>query len=116
MASMDLDAKCRKAVPCNGCTACCQFGDMPMLQPELWPRDQGYKTITRNGKRYLQLKDNGDCIYLGETGCTIHETRPHACRPFDCLDLLEIEKDLPQIREVIPARIFAAAKFRIARA
>lgn len=115
MASTALDAKCRDTVPCNGCTACCQFGDMPKLQPELWPQDVGYQETMRDGKRYLKLKANGDCIYLTETGCGIHEYRPQACRPFDCLELLEMEKNLPQIRNVIPSRIFAAAKLRIKR-
>lgn len=32
----------------------------------------------------LAHKDNGDCIYLGDTGCTIHERKPQQCREMDC--------------------------------
>jgi len=32
----------------------------------------------------LDRKDNGDCIYLGPDGCTIHGRAPWVCRDFDC--------------------------------
>jgi len=32
----------------------------------------------------LDRKDNGDCVYLGESGCTIHDDAPWVCRDFDC--------------------------------
>lgn len=32
----------------------------------------------------LQQKPNGDCIYLGEKGCTIHGKAPAICKEFDC--------------------------------
>ena len=32
----------------------------------------------------LDHKSNGDCIYLGDTGCTIHARRPQMCRELDC--------------------------------
>lgn len=82
---------------------------MERLQPELWPEDTGYREVEREGKRYLQLKENGDCVYLSETGCSIHETRPQACRPFDCLELLEVVNKLPQAYSVIPDRVIQAA-------
>jgi Fe-S-cluster containining protein len=27
---------------------------------------------------------NGNCIYLGENGCTIHDTKPQMCKEMDC--------------------------------
>jgi len=38
----------------------------------------------RDGKRCLPKRPDGACIYLGDTGCTIYEKRPQACRAFDC--------------------------------
>lgn len=32
----------------------------------------------------LATKENGHCVYLGESGCTIYERRPLLCRSFDC--------------------------------
>lgn len=32
----------------------------------------------------LATKGNGECVYLGESGCTIYERRPLLCRSFDC--------------------------------
>ena len=29
-------------------------------------------------------KPNGDCLYLGDEGCTIHDTKPQMCREMDC--------------------------------
>lgn len=34
--------------------------------------------------RMLKVKDNGECTYLGENGCTIYERRPYMCRIYDC--------------------------------
>jgi Fe-S-cluster containining protein len=32
----------------------------------------------------LKRQRNGDCFYLGPTGCTIHDRAPALCREFDC--------------------------------
>lgn len=32
----------------------------------------------------LKVTAEGDCVYLGEGGCTIYERRPWLCRIFDC--------------------------------
>lgn len=32
----------------------------------------------------LRHQENGDCIYLGPDGCTIHGHHPAICRTFDC--------------------------------
>jgi Fe-S-cluster containining protein len=34
----------------------------------------------------LKRRPNGDCVYLGENGCTIHDRAPTVCRVFDCRD------------------------------
>jgi hypothetical protein len=71
-------------VPCNGCTRCCR-GDairiMPHEDPSKW------KTVEHHllpGHRMLAHKQNGDCIYLGDGGCTINDSKPEICQSFDC--------------------------------
>lgn len=32
-------------------------------------------------------KANGECVYLGENGCTIHDRAPSLCRVVDCRTL-----------------------------
>jgi len=29
-------------------------------------------------------KPSGECVYLGEHGCTIHDRAPRMCREYDC--------------------------------
>jgi hypothetical protein len=36
---------------------------------------------------FLQCGETGECIYLGQDGCTIHDRAPAICRAFDCRDL-----------------------------
>ena len=33
---------------------------------------------------FLRHLKNGDCVYLGRDGCTIHGRAPHLCKIFDC--------------------------------
>ena len=71
-------------VPCNGCTRCCK-GDALRLLPE--DDLSQYQTVPHwlnPTERMLDHKANGDCFYLGDTGCTIHESRPKMCREMDC--------------------------------
>jgi Fe-S-cluster containining protein len=69
---------------CDGCRLCCQTSQIVLL-----PHDdvQFYLTKrhpTDSRKRVLSKRANGDCIYLGETGCNMYECRPRLCRQFDC--------------------------------
>jgi len=34
----------------------------------------------------LKRRPNGDCVYLREGGCAIHDAAPRVCRAFDCRD------------------------------
>lgn len=72
-------------VPCNGCTLCCQGGDLLRLLPT--DDATKYKTEPhplKPGALMLAHKPNGDCWYLGERGCTIHGDTPLLCRRMDC--------------------------------
>lgn len=61
-----------------------------MLHPEGGDDPSKYQTIeVQNpitGKMGLAIahKPNGDCIYLGDEGCSIHDTAPLICQEFDC--------------------------------
>jgi hypothetical protein len=71
-------------VPCNGCTLCCQ-GDAIRLTEEDNPDE--YLTEPHPyipGALMLAHKPNGDCIYLVESGCSIHDRAPSLCRSADC--------------------------------
>ena len=71
-------------VPCDGCTRCCRGDAIRLL-----PGDDANEYITEPHDHYagqlmLAHKADGDCIYLGSAGCTIHDRRPLMCREMDC--------------------------------
>ena len=71
-------------VPCNGCTLCCQ-GDAIRLLKEDDPSE--YLTEPHSfipGALMLAHKPNGDCIYVNENGCSIHNRAPSLCKTADC--------------------------------
>jgi len=78
-------------VDCAGCTACCRR-ELVVLQPFESP--VGYRTkeninpLSGKPERVLEHRENGDCVYLGEGGCTIYERRPAMCRGFSCAGLV----------------------------
>jgi Fe-S-cluster containining protein len=77
------------AVPCNGCRACCQGGSKVPVLTDHGDKLELYQThlevVPHFGLRpVLDRKPNGDCVYLGESGCTIHDHCPVTCQEFDC--------------------------------
>lgn len=77
----------RNPVPCQGCTACCR-GEMVVLFPEDGD-DPARFEHTEVPSEYgpilvVKHKENGDCVYLGPQGCTVHDNAPVVCRKFDC--------------------------------
>lgn len=74
----------RREVPCNGCTRCCR-GDYVRLLPE--DDAAQYITVPHKhiaGERMIAHNAKGDCVYLTDTGCSIHDRKPIMCREFDC--------------------------------
>lgn len=104
-------------VPCNGCTACCRRELVPLL-PEHGddPGTFEVQEVAINGRQvpFLALRENGDCVYLGPDGCTIHARAPAVCRAFDCrrffLSMTRAERRQMDHR----SEIFAAARARLA--
>lgn len=94
----------RRNVPCNGCTACCKTQKAPLF-PEYGDQTSRYltePTVMKDGtkRRMLKRKDNGECHYLGDSGCTIHDRVPWVCRRFDCRRLALGFGDAAIMREV----------------
>jgi Fe-S-cluster containining protein len=63
-------------VPCNGCTRCCHNDAVRLL-----PSDEPSKYQTEQhpylpGALMIAHAPNGDCVYLGPHGCSIHDTKP----------------------------------------
>lgn len=80
---LKLDKK-PAVVPCGGCKLCCK-GTPVMIIEAAGDKVDTYETqIGPDGQRYLRMRDNGDCVYLGYGGCTIHDRVPYACRSYDC--------------------------------
>lgn len=79
------------AIPCDGCTACCRT-DQVILQPEAGDDPATYDieyiaSALYPGRRVPALKRDpvtGACVYLGTSGCTIHDRAPSICRRFHC--------------------------------
>lgn len=76
-------------VPCGSCQHCCK-NLWIWLKPEEGDVVEQYDTvdyvspITGLPAKALSHKPNGDCVYLGPAGCTIHGRHPAVCRAFDC--------------------------------
>ena len=84
------DGNERTEVPCAGCTECCRSNQGLVLHPELGDDVQSYQiqvrtdTATGNPTYLLATTENGACVYLGPSGCSIYHRRPLLCRAFDC--------------------------------
>jgi uncharacterized protein len=100
-------------VPCNGCTLCCRSLIVPLAEEEYQNYLWAWVKDARSGEvlgKALQRRPNGDCVYLGEKGCTIHETAPHVCRRFDCRELFK-KSDRNGRREVVKSGKLPKALF-----
>jgi hypothetical protein len=99
-------------VPCGKCRLCCQTLIVPLAEEEYEQYDWAWVTKldgTRLG-RALRRLPNGDCIYLGEHGCTIHGRAPHVCQRFDCRELF-LKSDRAGRRQAIKSGKLPKALF-----
>lgn len=100
------------AIPCDGCVQCCR-NDQVILHPEagddlgfyLW---EPIVSALYPGRTVPALKRNpatGDCVYLVETGCSIHARRPSVCRRFHCArTALALERLPRRVRKILLRR------------
>lgn len=78
-------------VACGTCTACCRsyhFVDIGPEETDALAHIPAELLFPAPGKppghRVMGHDVQGRCPMLGETGCTIYEHRPRACRVYDC--------------------------------
>lgn len=103
-----IDPRPTRSVPCGTCTECCK-GDAIFIHPECGDIATDYLTEEYMGRTILQHKINGDCIYLGNSGCTIHDRRPTICRELDCRELVDAA-GAKRLNEMGMNRIVMAAR------
>jgi hypothetical protein len=85
--------------PCAGCRLCCTNQGREGVPLNLAAGDDpvSYKGATfRAGVWRLPVAENGNCAFLGPTGCTIHERAPSVCRVFDCRAAYILRNDPPR--------------------
>lgn len=74
-------------VPCDGCTRCCHGDAIRLLPGDDTSQYQIEPHPYYPGELMLAHRPNGDCVYLGDDGCTIHSTKPKMCREMDCRNI-----------------------------
>lgn len=105
---------------CGSCTALCCKNDLIVLHPELGDDVASYEAeaithpLTGKPGWALTHKANGDCIYLGDSGCTIHGRHPAICREYDCGDQFA-KMDRVMRRRFIKAGAFSKAQLQQGR-
>jgi hypothetical protein len=109
---MTTDLLDQNAIPCDGCTACCKT-DQVILRPEAGDDVSSYEaelisSALYPGRLMPALKRDpltGACVYLGDTGCTIHGRAPWTCRRFHCARMFKALGRLSRAkRDVLWAR------------
>ncbi|HKM61362.1 MAG TPA: YkgJ family cysteine cluster protein [Acidisphaera sp.] len=72
--------------PCAGCSACCYSKVVAVRPDEERPEDLAHLDMqpAADGTLRLRKRDDGACVHLGETGCTVYDHRPRGCRAYDC--------------------------------
>lgn len=108
-------------VPCGNCRACCRGNQAVELRvewgddPALYGRDSlQVENLVDHYGVVLRRHPNGDCIFLGPQGCTIHERRPATCRGFDCRRVALLFSGTGRREEAIRRGIFSAEIFTAA--
>jgi Fe-S-cluster containining protein len=73
-------------VPCGDCIQCC-VGLTPYLTPEEFQSGKYIYTFlsSPDGMPCIAIpRTESGCVYLVDRKCSIYESRPKACRQFDC--------------------------------
>lgn len=74
-------------VPCGGCTLCCRDTDISLLHAD---DSASFSMMDSGGQQVIERTPDGACVYLGGTGCTIHDRKPMMCRAMDCRPLAHV--------------------------
>jgi len=64
------------AVPCNGCTECCYYHQVPVYPAQETPEHMAHLDLVETDDGLaVRKRDDGACVHLGPGGCTVHEHR-----------------------------------------
>jgi len=104
-------------IECNGCTACCHKDVVVLTNAEA--RRLRSHVERHNGRKFrvLDRREDGGCVYLNESGCSIHDEAPGICKRMDCRDL--IKTSTPEFRRIRVVqnpqmeKIYSAAEARL---
>lgn len=100
---------------CNGCTICCKNDAVRLLPGEDVSLYQTTPHEYFPGELMLDHKENRDCVYLGDSGCTIHETKPIMCGEMDCRNLAR-KYSKKQVKKLnIPMAVWNKGRLLICR-
>jgi hypothetical protein len=93
---------------CGGCRKCC-LGDTITLDPSKGDDPRAYRTKRlEDGRLALRKARDGNCVYLGKSGCQIYGRQPYMCRVYDCrTHFLNVERMGPH---AVRARLQDPAK------
>lgn len=110
----------RAVVPCGSCRLCCR-NNLILLFPDDGDDVASYEhdivTLPKGTGAVLKHKPNGDCIYLGPDGCTIHDRAPVVCAVFDCrkqyLSMTRVERRRRIAMGLLSKEIMDAGRARL---
>lgn len=74
-------------VDCGSCRKCCKGQQLIVLVDGDDPRQYDCYEFAP-GQMAVKRRINGDCVYLGGDGCTIHGRHPIVCKAFNCADFV----------------------------
>jgi len=100
---------------CSQCGLCCSIFLVNLSKEEY--QSKNYKTwfeefglitdfhkASACGVNLLKQKENSTCIYFKGNRCSIHKTRPQACKEFFCTSKLKkFRKMIEQIKKKRPS-------------
>ena len=89
---------------CSGCGVCCRLFLINLSKEEFKSKkyrtqfekfeSMNFKQAESCGANILEQKDDGSCFYLKDTKCSIHESRPDACKAFFCTSKSKAFKEM----------------------
>lgn len=85
-----LQIKTAVSVPCGGCTRCCQRDMVRLLPADDASQYQTEPHPLKKGELMLAHKPDGSCVYVTDTGCSIHGSQPLMCKQMDCRQIAAV--------------------------
>lgn len=80
---LQFNCECQHALPiCNA--ICCRY--RPYYNAEVKPSELGkFKSeYIETQQLHVLQHENGDCVYLNDNSCLVHNDKPDTCREWHC--------------------------------